>query len=197
MPCMYIRPLTEDHQAAHHPSIQNCLTWHFCSVNTEESDSALRAFHQFPLLNAQPPFGLLHSSLFFLLIYTLLPLLTRNPQKVKANELMLHRLNLTRLASTLPTRRLIIPVLAPSARTTFHRIRIDKNTINRAYSDRRRSKMASFASSDADIVSSLQKLSIAQPEIVEHDAVKGGQEWKAALESKGKGEVQVTKTVSV
>lgn len=51
--------------------------------------------------------------------------------------------------------------------------------------------------SDADIVSRLEKLSIASPEVLQHAPVKGGQEWKAELEKAGKGAVAVTKTVSV
>lgn len=51
-------------------------------------------------------------------------------------------------------------------------------------------------SSDADIISRLEKLSIQAPEVIQHATVKGGQEWKAELEKIGKGDVAVTKTVS-
>lgn len=92
---------------------------------------------------------------------------------------MLYRLSPHKLLiSTLPRRTLF-------STATAHRF-------HRAY----KSTMAAIAS-DADIVSRLEKLSIDKPEIVQHDAVKGGQEWRDALEGKGKGEVKVTKTVSL
>ena len=53
-----------------------------------------------------------------------------------------------------------------------------------------------MAVSDSDIVSRLQALSIAHPEIIDHAAVKGGAEWKAELDKVGHGQVALTKTVS-
>lgn len=52
------------------------------------------------------------------------------------------------------------------------------------------------AVSDSDIVSRLQKLSIAHPEVISHAPVKGGSEWHAELQKAGKEGVQLTKTVS-
>ena len=48
--------------------------------------------------------------------------------------------------------------------------------------------------SDQDILARLEKLSISQPETVQHGPVKNGSEWKAELGKQGKV-VLVTKTV--
>lgn len=52
------------------------------------------------------------------------------------------------------------------------------------------------AITDSEIISRLEKLSIAHPEVIEHAPVKGAEEWKAELDKLGKGSVSLTKTVS-
>ncbi|KAK4689110.1 prolyl-tRNA synthetase, partial [Tremellales sp. Uapishka_1] len=51
------------------------------------------------------------------------------------------------------------------------------------------------AVTDSEIIARLSKLSIAHPEVVQHEAVKGGSEWKAALDKLGKTDVGLTKTL--
>lgn len=51
------------------------------------------------------------------------------------------------------------------------------------------------AVSDQDILARFSKLSIAQPEVVNHSAVAGGAEWRAELDKLGKTGVPLTKTV--
>ena len=51
------------------------------------------------------------------------------------------------------------------------------------------------AISDNDIIGRLAKLSIDHPEVLQHAAVTGIQDWKAELVKAGKGDVIVTKSV--
>jgi hypothetical protein len=51
------------------------------------------------------------------------------------------------------------------------------------------------AIADSEIITRLKALSITEPEILQHAAVKGGAEWKAELEKLDKGDIPLTKTV--
>ena len=49
---------------------------------------------------------------------------------------------------------------------------------------------------DTDIAAKLEQLKVANSEVLQHVVVKGGPEWKAALESAGKTDLSMTKTVN-